>query len=101
MVPRFGGGDGGGGGSANSNHRPPSPWNPDHEHSHSLRAWTQDFQLWLTLTDFQPHQQAAAIVFRPGGPARDMCRGMTPADLINGGAWNGVAYDPVSCIAAG
>eukprot|EP00969_Alexandrium_andersonii_P269767 11923750-Alexandrium_andersonii.AAC.1 len=53
------------------------------------------------VTDLQPHQQAAAVVLRLGGPAREMCRTITPQELTNGGVFNGVQYDPVSYVVAG
>ena len=48
------------------------------------------------LTDLQPHQQAAAIVMRLGGSAREMARMITPQELMNGGVQNGVLVDPVT-----
>ena len=64
MMPRIGGGGGGGGGDFT--YRIPPAWAPEHEQHYSFRAWCQDFQLWLMLTDLQPAQQAAAIVMRLG-----------------------------------
>eukprot|EP00969_Alexandrium_andersonii_P030962 1351729-Alexandrium_andersonii.AAC.1 len=53
------------------------------------------------VTDLQPRQQAAAVILRLGGPAREMCRTVIPRELTHGGVLNGVAYDPASCIVAG
>eukprot|EP00969_Alexandrium_andersonii_P171072 7562711-Alexandrium_andersonii.AAC.1 len=76
-MPRFGrgGGDGGGGGGgANFNHRQSPAWNPEHEQSYSFLASAQDIQLWLMVTDLQPHAQAVAVVLRLGLPAREYAR---------------------------
>jgi len=53
------------------------------------------------LTDLAPHQQAAAIVMRLGGAARDLARTITPQEILQGGVINGIQYDPVSYIVYG
>eukprot|EP00969_Alexandrium_andersonii_P055472 2444544-Alexandrium_andersonii.AAC.1 len=64
-MPRFGGGESTSSGGANFNHRQPPSWNPEFELNYSFRAWVQDLQLWMMVTDLQPYQQAAAVVLRP------------------------------------
>ena len=53
------------------------------------------------LTDLHEYQQAAAIVMRLGGAARELVRAITPNELIAGGTINGVPVAPVSYIIAG
>eukprot|EP00969_Alexandrium_andersonii_P313133 13835405-Alexandrium_andersonii.AAC.1 len=53
------------------------------------------------VTDLRPHQQAAAVILRLGGPARGMRRAIAPQGLTQGGVLNGVARDPVSYSVAG
>eukprot|EP00969_Alexandrium_andersonii_P124716 5512518-Alexandrium_andersonii.AAC.1 len=53
------------------------------------------------VTDLQPHAQAAAIVLRLGGPAREYARQVSVKELTNGGAIGGVPLDPVSYKVAG
>ena len=53
------------------------------------------------LTDLAPHQQAAAIVMRLGGAARELARTISPQELVHGGVVNGVQLDPVSYILHG
>ena len=53
------------------------------------------------LTDLQEHQQAAAIVSRLGGAARELTRGITPSELATGGQVDGIQLSPVSYIVAG
>ena len=53
------------------------------------------------LTDLQPAQQAAAIVMRLGGAARELVRSITPDEILNGGQINGVQVDPITYIVAG
>eukprot|EP00969_Alexandrium_andersonii_P056590 2495281-Alexandrium_andersonii.AAC.1 len=53
------------------------------------------------VTDLQPYAQAAAIVLRLGGPAREYARQISPQELTNGGMMGGVMLDPVSYIVAG
>ena len=43
----------------------------------------------------QPLHQAAAIVARLQGTGRELTRTLTPTELLQGGAINGVALDPV------
>eukprot|EP00969_Alexandrium_andersonii_P132616 5864267-Alexandrium_andersonii.AAC.1 len=53
------------------------------------------------VTDLQPYQQAAAVVLRLGGPAREYARQFAPQELTQGGVIDGVMLDPVSYIVAG
>ena len=62
MMPRFQGGDNPNSQPGSFTHRVPPAWSPEGEFGYSFRAYVQDIQLWLMLTDLQPHQQAAAIV---------------------------------------
>jgi hypothetical protein len=55
----------------------------------------------LLLTDLQPAQQAAAIVMRLGGAARELVRRITPEEILHGGLVNGVQVDPITYIVAG
>ena len=55
----------------------------------------------MLLTDLQPQQQAAAIVMRLQGGAREFARMITPQELMNGGLHNGVMVDPVTYVIAG
>ena len=57
--------------------------------------------LWSTLTDLQPHQQAAAIIMRLRGSAREAARTLTPLEIVHGGVSEGRQLDPVSYIMAG
>ena len=62
---------------------------PEHEHNYSFHVLAQDLQLWLMLTELQPAQQAAAIVVRLGGVARELVR------------VNGAQVDPITYIVTG
>ena len=73
MLPRLGGSHGGG----DFNYRIPPAWAPENEQQKRLRAWAQDLQLWLMLTDLQPVQQVVAVVMRLGGAAREFVRSIT------------------------
>ena len=84
-----------------SNYRTPPYWSPEGEESYSFRAWVQDLQMWMMLTDLQPHQQAAAIVLRLGGSAREVVRGITADEMMNGGNMYGQHLEPVTYIVAG
>jgi hypothetical protein len=53
------------------------------------------------LTDLQPAQQAAAIVMRLGGSARELVRSITPDEIMHGGQINGVQVDPVTYVVYG
>ncbi|MFM7982071.1 MAG: hypothetical protein ACKPKO_22405, partial [Candidatus Fonsibacter sp.] len=53
------------------------------------------------LTDLQPAQQAAAIVMRLDGSARELARSITPDDIMNGGVVNGVPVDLVTYVVHG
>ena len=79
MVPA--GGPGGGGGR-DFNYRIPPAWSPEQEHTYSFRAYMTDVSQWIMLTDLAPHQQAAALVMRLGGSAREMAR--IPNDFTPG-----------------
>ena len=92
---------GGGGGGGGFTYRIPLARAPETEQHYSFRAWCQDLQLWLLLTDLQPAQQAAAIVMRLGGAARELVRSITPDEMLNGGLINGVQVDPITYIVAG
>jgi hypothetical protein len=99
MMPRIGGGGGGGGGDFT--YRIPPAWAPENEQHYSFRARCQDIPLWLMLTDLQPAQQAAAIVMRLGGAARELVRSITSDEIVNGGQINGVQIDPIAYLVAG
>ena len=84
-----------------SAYRTPPYWSPENEEGYSFRAWTQDLQMWMLFTDLQPHQQAAALVLRVGGAAREQLRSLTPQELTNGGVMYGQQLEPVTYIVAG
>jgi len=56
---------------------------------------------WVLLTEYAPHQQAAAIAAELRGTARDLARTLSPNELTNGGVIAGQRLDPVSYIVAG
>ena len=91
------------GGNNNSefNHRRPPAWGPEMESVYSFRAYVTDLMHWVLLTDLQPHQQAAAILMRLQGSARELARTISGPEILNGGVYEGVQYDPVSFIIAG
>ncbi len=83
------------------NYRIAPRWNPEQEQQYSFRAYTTDLMLWTLLTDLQPHQQAAAVVMRLGGSAREAARTLSANELMHGGEIGGIRYDPVTYILAG
>ena len=85
---------GGGGGGRDFNYRIPPSWSPEHDSIYSFRAYMTDVSIWVMLADLQPHRQAAAIVMRLGGSAREMARMITPQELTFGGIRSGVQVDP-------
>ena len=86
-----------GGGEAGTNYRVPPRWDPAMERTgYSFRTYMMDLNLWMMLTDLAPHQQAAAIIMRLGGAAKELARTMTPQEIFQGGVVNGVQLDPVS-----
>ena len=90
-----------GGGAAEFNHRRPPTWGPEIERTYSFRAFITDLMHWVMLTDLLPHQQAAAILMRLTGSARELTRSMTGDEIMNGAMYEGVFHDPVSYIIAG
>ena len=98
MMPAVGMPHGGGGGARDFNYRIPPAWSPEQEHVYSFRAYMTDISQWIMLTDLQPHQQAAALVMRLGGSAREMARMISPQELYHGGALEpgGEIVDPVT-----
>ena len=91
----------GGGGSRDYSFRLPPAWDPAYENTYSFRAYMTDLSMWVLLTDLQPQQQAASIVMRLQGSAREFARMITPQELMNGGLHNGVMVDPVTYVIAG
>ena len=91
----------GGGSSRDFNYRIPPAWDPANEHGYSYRAYMTDLSIWTLLTDLQPHQQAAAIIMRLQGTAREFARMIQPQEIMHGGIQNGVHVDPVTYILAG
>ena len=51
----------------------------------SFRRWCQNLQLWLQLTELQPHQQVAAIILRLDGTARECADMLTTEERHQGG----------------
>ena len=101
MMPNFGGG--GPGQSLQNdgfNYRIPPSWNPEVD-SYSFRAHVTDLTLWVMLTDLQPHQQAAAIIMRLRGSARELGRAITPNEIMHGDLIHGVHHESAPYIIAG
>ena len=73
---------------------------PEMERTYSFRTYVIDVMHWVMLTDLQPHQQAAAILMRLTGSARELALTMTGDEILNGGVYEGLLYDPVSYILA-
>ena len=72
MMPTFGGGASGQSIQTDGfNYRTPPYWNPEND-SYLFRAYVTDLTLWVMLTDLQPRQQAAAIIMRLRGSAREL-----------------------------
>ena len=90
-----------GGGNRDTNHRTPPGWGPENEASYSFKTYMTDLMLWSMLTDLAPHQQAAAIILRLQGAAKELARTLTPQEITTGGIVNGVQLDPVSYIVLG
>jgi hypothetical protein len=90
-----------GGGNRDTNHRTPPGWGPENEASYSFKTYMTDLMLWSMLTDLAPHQQAAAIILRLQGAAKELARTLTPQEITTGGVVNGVQLDPVSYIVLG
>ena len=89
------------GGIAEFNHRRPPSWGPEMERTYSYRAYVTDLMHWVMLTDLLPHQQAAAILMRLTGAARELTRTMTGDEILNGAMYEGGWHDPVGYILAG
>ena len=83
------------------NYRIPPAWSPETESQYSFRVWLTDITIWIMLTDLQPHQQAAAIIMRLGGAAKDQGRMMSPQEMMYGGILNGQQVDPVTYLLGG
>ncbi len=86
--------------------RVPPTWGLECEHHHpsyNFRAWTKDIRPWPMLTDFEPRQQAASIVWRLTGQAGESPRTLTHAELQQGGVLHGLTeiLDPVTYTLAG
>ena len=95
MIPAGGGGHG----ERRASNRDPPYWSPDMESRYPFRYWMQDLLAWSMLaSDMEPHQQAAAILLRLGGPARDLLRNMSGDEMRNGAMVQGQHLDPVTLI---
>ena len=101
MVPCHMMADGGGNRGGEFNHRRPPAWGPEMEREYSFRAYITDLMHWVLLTDLQPHQQAAAILMRLTGAARELTRTMTGDEILQGAVVDGVHRDPVSYVILG
>ena len=73
-----------GAGAVEFNHRRPPAWGPEMERNYSFRAYITDLMHWVMLTYLLPHQQAAAILMRLTGSARELTRSMTGDEIMNG-----------------
>ena len=82
--------------NTNYNYRQPPSWNPENERQYSMRAWLYDLRIWTMLTDLTEQQQAAAIVMRLEGSAREAARSIPIEELQLGGDVAGEHLGPVS-----
>ena len=85
----------------NMQYRLPPGWGPEDAHRYSFRAWSTDVRLWSMITDLKPEAQAAAIILRLSGHARDAARVITADEIERGGIMQGRRMGPVSYILAG
>ena len=86
------------------NYRVPPSWGPEREHGpnpYRFRAFCTDVRLWTEITDLPSSAQAAALVMRLTGQARETARSIPCEELRNGGWVRGVRYDAVGYILAG
>ena len=69
------------------NYRVPPAWAPELGYSgeYTYQCWCRDIMHWTMLTDLTPAQQAASIVMRLGGAARDLARTITATEIRTGG----------------
>ena len=75
----------------------PPAWGPERESRYPFRHWIQDLLVWgILAVDMDPGQQAAAVINRLEGEARNVTREMSYAEMTTGGILNGVAVDPVT-----
>ena len=85
--------------------RDPPSWSPEMEsrsrNPYTFENYTRDLMMWSLATNLRPHQQAAAVVLRLGGTARDVVRELTPIELTQGGIVNGVQLDPLAYLMHG
>jgi len=81
--------------------RLPPGWGPEDEERYPFRQWCTEIRLWSCLTDLKPEQQAAAIILRLTGAARESTRLITEHEIRYGGIIRGRQYDPVGYILAG
>ena len=85
----------------NMQYRMPSGWGTKDAPRYSFRAWSTDVRLWSMITDLKPEAQAAAIILRLSGHARDAARCITADEIEHGGIMQGRRMGPVSYILAG
>ena len=85
----------------NMQYRMPPGWGPEDAPRYSFRAWSTDVRLWSMITDLKPEAQAAAIILRLNGHARDAARCITAEEIEHGGIMQGRRMGPVSYILAG
>ena len=85
------------------NYRIPPSWSPENESNYSFRAFATDLTLWTMLTDLQEHQQAASLIMRLGGTAREVARTLSIQEITQGGPHpvTGQQLAPVAYIIAG
>ena len=91
-------------GNGSFQYRIPPSWGPEREYGavpYRFRAFCVDLRLWSILTDLDPRQQAAAVVLRLTGQAREAARTLTPEEMQHGGIVRGRFVDPISYIMTG
>ena len=78
-------------------HRAPPVYNPETDRTYRFRQYVQDIGIWSMMTDLSPHQQAAAIISRLQGHAREIAL-LIPAHEMAAGRLlpDGTYIDPVS-----
>ena len=81
--------------------RVPPVYNPETDRTYRFRQYVQDVGIWSMMTDLAPHQQAAALIARLQGHARELAL-LLPAHEVAAGriAPDGSYIDPVSNLLA-
>ena len=80
-----------------THHRIPPVYNPETDRTHRFRQYVEDVGIWCMMTDLAPHQQAAAIISRFQGHAREIVL-LLPAHEVAAGRLkqDGTYVDPIT-----